>query len=257
MNDSIHLKTLLNLNNLPLNLDLSAKMDGIRKICNAALFLRKDANIRVRMPLSELTVYSKNPLDMQDFVDIIKNEINVKNVFFSTDFANVANEKLIINLKKCGSIFGKQIPELVKAVNSGNWQKTDNGIVVLGQPLSSDLYEIKLDIKDANARVCSGEEMIVILDTQITLELENEGIARDIIRMIQQNRKDLQLNVADRIKIAIFCENEKIKFIIKDPKLSQYIANETLSTEISDNIAGNIFDHETEDFGVIKISIIK
>ncbi len=250
---SIHLETLLDLTKIPIDKDLSIKMDAVRRICNAALFLRKEVGIRVRMPLNEMIVYSKNNLDIENFANIIKSEINVKNILFDKNFEKVASEKLIVNLKKCGQRFGKQIPDLVKAVNSGNWAKIENGVKVLDFILSTDEYEIKLDIKDKNVKACSCGNIVIFLNTIVTPELEYEGIARDITRMIQQNRKDMNLNVSDRIKITIISENEKIKYIIQNKELLKYIENETLSDITNDDISdiGTLFNHTHDEVGDI------
>ncbi len=257
MINSLHLQTLLPLDKLPLDIELSKKMDAVRRICNATLFLRKEAKMRVRMPLNELIIYSKNELGLSNFIDIIKSELNIKNINFSLDFAKIANEKLILDLKKCGQKFSGKVPELVKAANSGQWQKNNDLIIIADETLTNDYYQIKLEMKIPNSKVCSDGETAVYLDTKITPELENEGIARDIIRIIQQIRKDINLNVSDRIMLGIETENEKIVNILNNKQLCDYIAEETLALEILQNCSksDNIIENISDELGVIKIGI--
>lgn len=188
---------------------LSLDMDFVRDVCNAALAVRNKLNIRVRQPLNSLLL-SGNPLltyspYLAAYISIIKDEVNIKEVQILQSYENFATRKVSIN----SAILGKRLPEKMKqiipAAKKGEWELSGT-LEICGELLEPDEYSVLLEPKPEYqncAQAIAINKGLVILDTTITPELEAEGIARDLVRMIQQARKDADLNVSDRIQLHV------------------------------------------------------
>lgn len=210
-------------------------MDRVRDICNAALAVRNARNLRVRLPLASLTVIAKEYSFPAEFTDIIQDEVNVKSVRADRAFDSVVTLKLQVNFPKIGARLGSKTKDIVQAVKSGQWkQRGDGGIDIAGVELNPDdftlLLEAKAEIKDSAAPL-STNDALVVLDTNITPELEAEGIARDLVRMIQQARKDAGLNVSDRISLHLDA-SDTITSAVESHKA--YVMAQTLAIEVLD-----------------------
>ena len=207
-------------------------MDRVRDVCNAALSIRNKLNIRVRQPLKELRIEGVHASTVIAFGEqIIKDEVNVKNVVsHNTDFAEFATFKLSLN----NPILGKRLPEKMKqiipAAKKGEWkERSHNSVEVCGEVLRPDEFSIQFEPKPEykdRAQALSTNDALVILDTTITPELEAEGIARDLVRMIQQARKDADLNVSDRIDLHVDAQ-ANIAQALKEHAV--YVMEQTLS----------------------------
>jgi len=250
---SVHLTDFPDVSHITDDGEIVSQMDRVRDICNAGLSIRNKANARVRQPLSVLQVYGSKELN---FVDIIQSELNIKRVEFVADFADVAEKKLQINFP----IVGKRIPDKIKQIiplsKQGKWEQVGDKVHVGGEILEEGEFKILLEPKKEYAN-CSAplstNDALVVLDLEITPELELEGIARDIVRMIQQARKDADLNVADKIDIAITVEDDKIQSAITD--FNAYITEQTLGNSL---VIGDIngMEHQFENkLGDITMSI--
>jgi isoleucyl-tRNA synthetase len=234
-NLSVHLQDFPDLSLIKSEEALVNDMDMVRDICSAALFIRDKKNLRVRLPLNKLTIIGKNSRSMNDYKDIIADEVNVKNIEIIDEIGDLAELKLQINFKKVGAKFGAKMKEISNAAKDGNWKKIINNgvetIEVAGEILDHDDFEIKLITKDPESIVpLPSNDCLVKLDIVVTKELEMEGVARDIIRTIQQNRKDANLNISDRIKIKLFSGNFDFAEVIKTH--GNYIKEQTLTDEI-------------------------
>jgi isoleucyl-tRNA synthetase len=265
---SVHLQDFPNVNFINDELVLIENMDLIRSICSVALSIRDNKNLRVRLPLKSLTIIGKNSQKILPFAEIIADEVNVKEVLIEEEISNFANNKLQINFKKIGAKFGTKIKEITQAVKENNWQKiNDNTIKIAGIELVDDDFEIKLAIKNIDENkfaICAlpSNDFLVMLSTEMTRELENEGIARDITRAIQQNRKDINLEITKHIAIEIFATNPRITEVVQH--FDNYIKTQVLASKITlchskiidDNSANSrIFDNKIDD-GDIQIKII-
>jgi isoleucyl-tRNA synthetase len=196
--------------------DLIRKMDRLQNICNAALSIRNKENIRVRQPLAELVYYggtSGQVLDIENpqFIEILKDEINVKSVRIGMGMSIQGEYKLKLN----NQILGKRLPEKMKQIipasKQGQWKRLENGsIEVCGEVLLPEEYELNLEPKAGiqGAAALSTNDALVVLDLNITPELKKEGYSRDFIRMVQQARKDANLNVSDRIALTVETSGE-------------------------------------------------
>ncbi len=232
MKNSVHLQNFPDVSFLQADKELVADMDMVRDVCSVALFIRDQRNLRVRLPLNKLTIIGKKAASMLQYKDIIAEEVNVKNVEIIEEIGDLAEIKLQINLKKVGAKLGSKLKEINIAIKENNWKKiADNQIEIASVVLSDDEFEIKLITKNSNnTATLPSNDCLVELDINVTKELEEEGLARDIIRAIQQNRKDANLDVSNHIKIAVNSDSQKISEVIKN--YQNYIAEQTLSDEI-------------------------
>ena len=237
-------------------------MNLVKEIWSVALFLRDKENLRVRLPLNQIKIIGNDIEDLKKYKDIIADEVNVKNVVFESDIDKIATFVIEVDLKKLGSKYGEKLRDIMKAVKENKWKKADNDkIEIANTILEKDEYSIKLKPKkeSKNMQALSNNKAIIELDFNITPELELEGLARDLIRIIQQNRKDANLVLSDRITLSLKTSSQKLIKAIQDNV--EYIKNQTLAKELDivDNISEEFsFGEEIDgDFINIGFSIFK
>jgi isoleucyl-tRNA synthetase len=210
-------------------------MERVRDICNAALGIRNKLNIRVRQPLQDLQLIGASI--HKEIGEIIKDEVNVKVIHignFDHDISEYATFKLSIN----SAVLGKRLPEKMKQIlpasKKGEWKQVDGSVEIAGEKLLAGEYTLQLEPKPEykdRAQALSTNDALVILDTTITPELEAEGLARDLVRMIQQARKDANFNVSDRIRLSVVAPEAVAKALATH---KNYVMEQTLATDISD-----------------------
>lgn len=239
--DSIHLQNFPNVSFLPDETNLVNDMDLVRSICSVALSLRDNKNLRVRLPLKSLTIIGKNSARILPFKEIIADEINVKSIEVKEEIADLAELKLQINFKKIGAKYGSKIKEITAASKSGQWQKISEKEIEIAAgengyaKLVDDEFEIKLTTKNHDEKkfaiqALPTNDYLVSLDIEITKDLEDEGIARDIVRAIQQNRKDADLDISNRIKLQLASTNSRVLEVAKN--FSSYICEQVLANNL-------------------------
>jgi isoleucyl-tRNA synthetase len=218
---------------------LVQSMDQVRTVSSVALSLRKTNSLRVRLPLSKLTVVTPGAKNLQEFSSIIAEELNVKQVELvelavesTKDFG--VEQQLTVNSRALGPRLGKQVQDIIGAAKAGNWEQSQGRVVVDGVELFEGEYELNLVAKDES----SAEKLIgilpaggfVILNRVVTPELEAEGLARDVVRAVQQARKDADLDVSDRIATTLTAAKDVLDAVKSHEDL---VKNETLTLEIS------------------------
>ena len=242
---SVHLADFPKLN-FTEDAELMNTMDFVRDVCNAALAVRNKNNIRVRQPLQRIEVLTSDALhpahhnfihgyngDTQFFTSIVTQEVNVKFIVESTLLKSAAEIKAQVNLPLIGKKLGPKIKDVTAATRSGDWKQEADGTLSIGgvvlQPGEfTILLEPKPEYKDS-AQALGTNDALVVLDLTVTPELEAEGIARDMVRMIQQARKDANLNVSDRIALTLNAA-ENVAAAVKAHET--YICEQTLTTAI-------------------------
>jgi isoleucyl-tRNA synthetase len=234
---SVHLTDWPDAGEFPADHALVAEMDAVRELASAGLALRKARNLRVRLPLSSLTVVSSR--EWFDGVEaILTEELNLKAVRFEPltgdSLARFGiTRRLSVNARALGPRLGKGVQQVIQSAKAGNWSADADGRVsVGGEPLEPGEYELELEAADpASAISFLQGGGFVILDTVTTPELEAEGLARDIIRVIQDTRKAAGLDVSDRITLSI--RGASTDDIAALSLFAGTVAGETLATSSS------------------------
>ena len=214
---------------IPADPDLVRTMDRVREVCSIALSIRKTNSRRVRLPLSSLTVAHSAASSLQAFVDLIGDEVNVKHVTLETEAGSGAATVLQVLPAVLGPRLGGRTQAVIKAVKTGDWSKDGDRVVAGGVELLPGEYTLKMVADDGTSMPTSDGLGLVTLDVTVTPELEAEGRARDLVRLVQQARRDGGLQVSDRIVLTLGAP-EFIRRSIQ-PFLTM-IAEETLATTV-------------------------
>ncbi|HEY4378504.1 MAG TPA: DUF5915 domain-containing protein, partial [Acidimicrobiales bacterium] len=165
-------------------------------------------------PLPKLTVAGEGAAALEPFFGLIADELNVKAVEASADRESFGSLVLRPNARVLGPRLGGDVQAVIKAAKAGDWtQGADGSITVAGHKLDDGEYELALQASDDQAtaavRMLDPEGraqdlgLVVALDTTVTPELYAEGVARDLVRIVQQARKDAGLDVSDRIELTL------------------------------------------------------
>jgi len=202
---SVHLTDWPEAGLLPADPDLVAAMDRVREVCSSASSLRKAKKLRVRLPLSKLTVAATKSDSLRPFADLIADELNVKAVDLTDDVGAYGRFELTVNARAAGPRLGKSVQDAIKAVKAGRGVLNSDGTLTADQiVLTADEYSSRLVAADEEytAALPDGSGLVV-LDGTLTPELEAEGWAKDRIRELQDLRKSSGLDVSDRIAVVI------------------------------------------------------
>lgn len=230
---SVHLTDWPTSDELPGDPDLVAAMDDVQAVCSTASSVRKANKLRVRLPLPQLTVASPNAERLAPYTDLIADEMNVKSVELSTAADRYGHYELAVNARAAGPRLGKDVQRVIKAVKAGNWtvRTTDDGTEVVsvdGIDLLPGEYSRKLvaEEPDSTAELPGGGGLVV-LDTNVTEDLEAEGWAKDRVRELQEARRGLGLDVSDRIEVRFVVPRGRLEWARLHANM---IAGEVLAT---------------------------
>ena len=228
---SVHLTDWPLVDELPSNPALVEVMDRVREVCSTALGLRMANKLRVRLPLRQLRVACADAEQLREFVDIIRDEMNVKEVELTDDVAAHGRTEIVVNARAAGPRLGKQVQDVIRAAKAGQWTTTPEGRVhVAGIDLHEGEFERRIVSTDAGATAeLPRSSGFVILDTTVTPELAAEGLARDVIRAVQQARRDAGLSVSDRIRLGIGGKDDVVAAVKTHEAL---LASETLALTV-------------------------
>ena len=253
---SVHLTDWPLVDELPNDTTLVHGIDRVRQVCSSTLALRTSNKLRVRLPLAKLTIAASDADQLTPYVDLIQDEVNVKEVELTTDLAAHGSFEITVNARAAGPRLGKDVQRVIKAVKAGQWTTSPSGAVVAdGIELLASEYDRKLVSKDAGA---AGElpasSGIVVLDTSVTPELEAEGLARDLVRAIQQARRDAGLEVSDRITLTIDAP-ENVTAAAR--RMKQLIRSETLAVDVAYAATSNGAVCKVGDGVDVRVSVTK
>ncbi|MFN6119722.1 MAG: isoleucine--tRNA ligase [Actinomycetes bacterium] len=233
---SVHLADCPDAAALPADPELVATMDLARDVCSATLRVRKAHQRRVRLPLATLTVAVPGADRLASFTGLIADEVNVKSLELTDDVASVASHELQVVPAVLGPRLGGQTQQVIKAVKSGDWRQEGDHVVAGGIELHPGEYQLKLIVAgDGASTSLSGGAGVVVLDTEVTPELEAEGTARDLVRLVQQARRDAGLAVGDRIDLSLGVPESVRRQVAPH---QAFLAAETLAERVSFDATG-------------------
>ena len=209
---SVHLADWPLVSELPADDALVAAMDKVREVCSATSALRKARQLRNRLPLASLTVVVDDPAALEGFEAIVADEVNVKSVrLLAADAPEAASygvsQKLTVNARAAGPRLGRGVQQAIQGSKSGDWSVAEDGTVTAGGlALVEGEYALETVAGSADEAAAVGvlpTGGFVVLDTAVTPGLAAEGLARDLVRAVQQARRDAGLDVSDRIALTV------------------------------------------------------
>ena len=241
--ESVHLVDYPILPEAVANDALVAAMDEVRDVVSSAHALRKANQLRVRQPLQGLRVVSEQAEALSSFAGLIASEVNVKDVRLLTPAESglSVSTELSLNPRAFSPEIRKLTSQLFKAQKAGEWQVSEDGascvfsgVMVEGAPvsLSGEQFSVTTSVNADEGQVADvlANGTFVVLDTELTPELEAEGYVRDVIRAIQDERKNAGLHVADRIDLTLTVPAERVGAVEAHREM---IAHETLALSVS------------------------
>lgn len=238
-NTSVHLSDFPVCNEALIDLKLEEKMDLVRDLISIGRNVREESKIKVRQPISEILLDKKKENVIGELTSLIKEELNVKEVIYTDDLSTYMNFMVKPNFKEVGKIFGKNIKEfsdkLLELSNEDINKLENNESIKMSidnttYDITKDMVDIRISSKEGFKAMVVGNNF-VILNTTITKELENEGLARETISKVQQLRKTMNFDITDRINMYIDATSE-YKENIKD--YLDMIKDETLTINVYD-----------------------
>ena len=251
---SVHLSDFPKYNEEYINEEIETKMDLVRDLISLGRNVREEAKIKVRQPISEVIIDGKNKEIIADLVELIKEELNVKEVVFKDDLSEFISLSVKPNFKEVGKLLGSKMKQFTSVLNNLSSDeiselnnKNNINITLDGTDFVVEPYmvDIRYSAKEG-FNVATLNNNFIILNTTLTDELIEEGIARELISKVQNLRKERDFNIVDRITLYYNCDEEVEKAI---NNFNEFIKGETLSVEIikKDNISNKVDlnGHET------------
>lgn len=238
--ESVHLTDLPNADLSLKQTDLERRMDIAQRICSQVLSLRKAQKIRVRQPLQQILVpvlEDSMKSDLQMVEEIIKSEVNVKEVNYISGDAGLVKKKTKPNFRTLGKKLGKHMKEAAELIQNFNEEEISQlekdlnvKLEIDNQPYLISKEDVEILSEDIPGWLVSHDgELTVALDINLSDELISEGNARELINRIQNIRKEKDLNVTDKIEIRL----QEHPDILKSLQLfKDLISNEVLAFSI-------------------------
>ncbi|HVD98522.1 MAG TPA: isoleucine--tRNA ligase [Cytophagaceae bacterium] len=245
---SVHLSEFPKANIAAIDADLEEKMSLAQKTSSLVHSLRKAHSIKVRQPLSRVLIpvlNDKTRQQIQDVQDLILSEVNIKKIEYIDDTSDILIKKIKPNFKKLGKEFGpklKEVGAIISAFTKEDIRKIEkeNAYAIKlsdGTQATITLEDVEISSEDIPGWLVASEGGVTVaLDIHIDEDLKKEGIARDVVNRVQNLRKDMGLDVMDKIRITVQKKNELIDAALTANK--EYICSETqaLSLTLSDQV---------------------
>ncbi len=235
--ESVHLASYPVCNEAYIREDIERRMDLVRDLISLGRNAREEAKIKVRQPIGEIILDGKVEDVISDMSDLIREELNVKDIIFAKDLSNYMNFEVKPNFKICGKIFGANIKEFQQKLgelSNEDIQTLEDGNVIKMEvhneqvEITPEMVEIRVSSKEGFNASHEGSNFIV-LNTTLTEDLLNEGIVREFISKVQNLRKSKDFEITDRIHI-YYKEQAEFEKAIKD--FIELIKEETLALSI-------------------------
>ena len=259
--DSVHLDDFPVADESLIDTDLEARMEMAQKITSMVLALRRKVNIKVRQPLQSIMVPAteEQKKHIEAVKQLIMSEVNVKELKF-VEGQGILVKKVKCNFRTMGKKFGKLMKGVAAAMDALSQEQIaeleQNGIIginVEGQNMTVEAVDVDIISEDIPGWLVANEgALTVALEVELTDELKNEGMARELINRIQNIRKDSGLEITDRIEV-IISPNDEVKNALN--AFADYVKTQVLANEIriEDNIGTEV---DFDDFK-LNISITK
>lgn len=243
--------------------ELSQRMGLVRLIASLGLRARQEASLKVRQPLAKVEVIladNKHQAWLEAHAEVIAGELNVKAVEFSDEPEKYVDHEVLPNFKLLGKKLGKLMPLVKQELNNQSGSELlanlrDNGLIDLtiqGQAvqLTPEEVEIRITAKPGWA-AANDRGVVVVLATELTPDLLREGLARDLVRAIQDRRKEIGCEFTDRIEVGVETDSPDLRGAIE--QFGSYIAGETLADKVTpaslkgaETVAINVGDAESQ-----------
>jgi len=229
---SVHLADWPAADLLPHDDALVVAMDRVRQVASSTLSLRKARKLRVRLPLATLTVAAVDASVLEPFADILRDEVNVRNVVLTSDVAAHGRFEIAVNARACGPRLGGDTQKVIRAVKAGEFEQgADGTVTAAGITLLAGEFTEKLVATDpAETLALPGNTGLVVLDTTVTPELAAEGTAKDVVRLVQEARRDAGLDVSDRITLVLDAPEPVLDAVRAH---ESFVAGEVLATAVT------------------------
>jgi isoleucyl-tRNA synthetase len=252
--DSVHLQRFPSVDEALIDEQLEAQVAVAQRVVGLALALRERERIGVRRPLATLTVASRDPevrAAVQRFAGDIEAELNVKAIELAEDDAALVSVTAKANFKVLGKRLGKQmkvVAQAVEALDAAAVRELLAGgnVELEGHTLGAEDLVIRREPLPGRVAEAEGD-ITVLLDTTLDEALEHEGLARELINRVQNLRKAADLDVSDRIELALACApDSKLLAALARPELCALIQAETLAEQLAVNPAAAL-EHRSDD----------
>ena len=236
--ESVHLASYPVCDESLINDIIEERMDLVRDLVTLGRNAREEASIKVRQPIGEVILDGKNEKIISDLTELIKEELNVKEVVFAKDLSEFMNFIVKPNFKVCGKLLGNKLGEFQQKlanITDSDISKLENNetitLNVAGEDIivTSEMIDIRVSSKEG-FNACHNGSNFIVLNTTLTEDLINEGVVREFISKIQNLRKEKNFEITDRIRI-YYSENADLTKAISD--YVDLIKAETLALEIS------------------------
>ena len=239
--ESVHLSDFPKYNKESINEEIEKKMDLVRDLISLGRNAREEKKIKVRQPIKEIILDGKNKDILSDLTDLIKEELNVKEIVFEDDLSKYMNFVVKPNFKEAGKVLGSKMKDFTNFLSDLNEEqinklRNNEPVTFEGLEITSNLIDIKIISKEG-FNTASLDNNFIILNTTLDEELIKEGYAREFVSKIQNLRKEKDFDIENRIKLS-YNSNDYFDDIVKE--FNDYIKKETLSLEIvKDNNLNN------------------
>ena len=239
--ESVHLSDFPKYDESLINDAIEEKMDLVRDLISLGRNVREEQKIKVRQPIKEVILDGKNKDILSDLTDLIKEELNVKEIVFEDDLSKYMNFIVKPNFKEAGKVMGSKMKDFTNFLSSLDEEQINklrnNETISFGDiDVTSNLIDIKIISKEG-FNTANMNNNFIILNTSLNDELIKEGYAREFISKIQNLRKEKDFDIENRIKL-YYNSNDYFDSVVE--QFNDYIKKETLSLEIiKDKNIGN------------------
>ena len=239
--ESVHLSDFPKCDESLINDTIEEKMDLVRDLISLGRNVREEQKIKVRQPIKEVILDGKNKDILGDLTELIKEELNVKEIIFEDDLSKYMNFIVKPNFKEAGKVMGPKMKEFTNFLSNLNEEqinklRNNETISFEDIDITSNLIDIKIISKEG-FNTANMNNNFIILNTSLDEELIKEGYAREFVSKIQNLRKEKDFDIENRIKL-YYNSNDYFDSVVE--QFNDYIKKETLSLEIiKDKNIGN------------------